>query len=127
MKTRAILYVFLNAIFHVVHIAVILFVLIGWVFPPMRLAHLILVLLTLGSWFILGRWLGHGYCPISDWHWKIKAAFGGSKPQGTYIHLLLQNISGQKLNSEHVDQFVVMTTLAVAVISITLNIRATWF
>ena len=126
MMMRPFIYALLNAAFHALHLAIILFVMFAWIFPVLRPAHLLLVLLTLSSWFILGRWMGSGYCPISDWHWKIKAALGGGKPDGTYIHQLLQNISGRKFNSANVDKFVVMTTMVIAVISLALNVCRFW-
>ena len=116
------LYLFLNGLFHFFHIAIVVFLMTGWMFPQFRLAHLALILLTLGSWFILGRWLGKGYCPVSDWHWKIKEALGAGRPSGTYIHLLLQRITGRKLGSAAVDRAVVNWTLVLAGISIVVNI-----
>lgn len=119
------MYFLLNGLFHVVHIAIIIFAITGWMFPPLRMAHLALMLATLGSWFILGHWLGSGYCPVSDWHWKIKAALGEGRPRGTYIHLLLQRISGKELDSTSVDRMVVIVTIILTGISLGLNI-ATW-
>lgn len=118
------LYRLLNGLFHFFHIAIVIFLMTGWMFPQFRLAHLVLILLTLGSWFILGRWLGKGYCPVSDWHWKIKEALGPGRPGGTYIHLLLERITGRVLDSSAVDRAVVNWTLALAGISIVVNIAA---
>lgn len=125
MKRQALVYPLLNGIFHVVHISIIIFIMIGWAFPSLRLVHLALVLLTLGSWFILGQWLGTGYCPISDWHWKIKTALGEGQPSGTYIHHLLQTITRRGLNSETVDDTILIGTVAITAISLALNAR-TW-
>lgn len=117
------LYALLNGLFHFFHIAIIIFLMTGWIFPQLRLAHLALILLTLGSWFILGRWLGRGYCPVSDWHWKIKEGLGTGRPSGTYIHFLLQHITGKEWESSSVDRAVIIWTLALAGISIVLNIK----
>jgi hypothetical protein len=124
MKKNAALYAVLNALFHVVHVAIIGFVAIGWIFPRLLPAHLALALATLASWFILGRWLGRGYCPVSDWHWRIKGKLGAGRPQGTYIHQLLQNLCGAKLDSERVDKAVVFCTVLVTAISLVLNFKA---
>ncbi len=70
------LYILLNVLCHAVHLAFILFMLLGWMFAPLQAAHLATVLGMLGCWFVLGRWLGAGYCPITDLHWRIKAALG---------------------------------------------------
>jgi hypothetical protein len=103
-------------------VALITFVMIGWLFPQLRAAHLVLIFLTLGSWFILGRWLGAGYCPITDWHWTIKDALGQGRPQGTYIHLGLQNLTGRKLNSAAVDKVVLISTMLIAGLSLIVNL-----
>jgi len=116
------LYPLLNGLFHVFHIVIVIFLMTGWIFPQLRLAHLALILLTLASWFILGRWLGKGYCPVSDWHWKIMGTLGEGRPSGTYIHLLLQRITGRELDSSAVDRAVVYWTLVLAAISIVVNI-----
>ena len=116
-----VLYFLLNGLFHLFHIAIIVFVMIGWMFPSLRAAHLVLMLLMLGSWFVLGRWLGPGYCPVSDWHWRAKAAFGKGRPNGTYIHLLLQHLSGRTLDSSAVDKVVVLSTLALTGMSLATN------
>ena len=123
MKHAPWLYPLLNGVFHVVHIAVIIFVMVGWIFAPLRLMHLVLTMLTLSSWFVLGYWLGTGYCPISDWHWKTKEALGEGKPNGTYIHQLLKRISRQDVDNEIVDKAVVISTLIIAFISLGLNLR----
>ena len=124
MKRHA-LYPLLNGVFHVVHIFIISFVIVGWIFPSLRLAHLVLLLLTLGSWFILGLWFGPGYCPVTDWHWKIKTKLGEGRPSGTYIHLLLQNISTQKLSSATVDRITLISTVSITALSLALNVN-TW-
>ncbi|MDO5654204.1 MAG: DUF2784 family protein [Brachymonas sp.] len=116
-------YPFLNAAFHALHIAVIMFFLLGWLVPALLPWHLTLLLAMLGSWFILGHWLGTGYCPISDWHWKIKQHCGPGKPDGSYIHLVLQHITGKTLNSARVDKWVLVITLFLTLGSLLLNAR----
>ncbi len=118
------LYLLLNGLFHFFHVVLITFVMFGWLFPQLRLAHLVLVFLTLGSWFILGRWLGSGYCPITDWHWKIKDALGEGRPQGSYIHLVMQKITRQNFNSEAVDKVVLIGTLLLAGLSLIVSLNA---
>lgn len=114
------LYPFLNAIFHGAHISIILFALLGWALPSLRQLHLALLGLTLGSWFILGQWLGIGYCPISDMHWRLKESFGEGRPDGTYIHYVLQKLTGKTLSSPRVDKMTTRVTLSLAALSLTL-------
>ncbi len=116
-------YLVLNPLFHLAHISIISFVLFGWLIPEARFAHLVFSLLTLSSWFILGRWMGDGYCPVSDWHWKIKDSIGEGRPVGTYITFLLRKITGMDLNSEQVDRVVVYVTVAITLASLTLNLK----
>ncbi len=117
------IYFVLNPLFQVVHIAIIAFVLLGWVIPEARFAHLVLSLLTLGSWFVLGHWMGKGYCPVSDWHWKIKESLGEGRPAVTYITFLLRKITGMDFVSDQVNRVVVYMTVAITMISLTLNLR----
>jgi len=119
-------YRILNAAFHFLHVAVITFVAIGWLFPPLHLAHLVLTVLTLGSWFILGRWLGVGYCPLTDWHWKVKDALGNGRPKGTYIFLALEHMTGRNFNSAQVDRVVLLGTILIGGLSLILNILDWW-
>ena len=114
------LYPFLNVVFHGAHISIILFALLGWALPSLRQLHLALLGLTLGSWFILGQWLGIGYCPISDMHWKLKESFGEGRPEGTYIHYILQKLTGKTLSSPRVDKMTTRVTLSLAALSLTL-------
>lgn len=117
------LYPLINAVFHAVHVALITFVLVGWMFPATRLAHLVLVLLTLGSWFVLGIWMGRGYCPVTDWHWKIKERIGEGRPPGTYIETALQRLMPGRAAGGGTDRGVVVITFVVAVLSLLLNVR----
>ncbi|HUR31773.1 MAG TPA: hypothetical protein VMZ69_10110 [Saprospiraceae bacterium] len=41
-----------------------------------RKAHLLVIDLTIASWFIIGLWKGFGYCFLTDWHWRIKEKLG---------------------------------------------------
>lgn len=119
---RAIAYRILNIFFHPLHISIILFTTLAWMVPALLPFHLTLLIATLSSWFLLGHWLGRGYCPISNWHWKIKSRLGPGKPRGTYIHLLLESMSGRQLDSGQVDRMVVLATLILTALSALLNL-----
>ncbi len=116
-------YPLFNAFFHLFHAALITFVMVGWIFPATRLAHLALVLLTLGSWFVLGIWMGMGYCPITEWHWKIKDALGEGRPGMSYIQFVLQKLLHRSLNAMTIDRGVVVATVLLAVASVAVNAR----
>ena len=97
------------------------FILIGWTFPAARLAHLVLTLLTLASWFILGIWLGPGYCPVTSWHWKVKESLGTGRPDKTYVQLVGETVLRRRLDGPTVDRLAVLTTIGVAIASLILN------
>jgi hypothetical protein len=121
-RKNSVSYVLLNGLFHFFHAGIISFVMIGWIFPSLRLAHLVFMILMLGSWFLVGRWLGAGYCPITDWHWKLKDSLGEGRPKGTYFHLVLQNFTRKKLNSDAIDKGVLVATMVIAGLSLILNL-----
>jgi Protein of Unknown function (DUF2784) len=116
-----VLYLVLNLLCHIVHLAFILFVVLGWMFAPLQAAHLGLVLGMLGCWFVLGRWLGAGYCPITDVHWRIKAALSPGRPATSYIHFVLTRL-GWTLNPDKLDQTVGLGAIGIALLSVVVNV-----
>jgi Protein of Unknown function (DUF2784) len=116
-----VLYLVLNVLCHGVHLAFIAFVALGWAFAPLQAAHLALVLGMLGCWFLLGRWLGPGYCPITDVHWRIKAALGPGRPQGSYIHYVLAKL-GWQLNPAKLDKVLGLGAIGIALLSVLVNV-----
>jgi Protein of Unknown function (DUF2784) len=116
-----VLYTALNWLCHAVHLAFILFMVTGWMLVPLQAAHLVLVLGMLGSWFVLGRWLGAGYCPITDLHWRIKAALGQGRPADSYIYFVLTQL-GLKLNPAKLDQTVAFCAFGIAALSVAVNV-----
>ena len=115
------LYILLNVLCHGVHLAFIGFMVLGWMWVPLQAAHLALVLGMLGCWFILGRWLGPGYCPITDLHWRIKAALGPGRPPHSYIHFVLTQL-GMALNPAKLDHAVAISALGIALLSLAVNL-----
>ncbi len=116
------LYQLLNAAFHGAHCAIILFAMLGWTVPALLPFHLTLIGLTLTSWFVLGRWLGQGYCPISDWHWRLKAVLGEGKPAGSYIFHVLRALGWRTLDAARLDTVVLVGTVSLAALSLGLNL-----
>ena len=66
----------LDYFFILFHSVLILFNIFGWIVPRWRFANLISLLLTAFSWFILGILFGIGYCPFTDWQWKVRELLG---------------------------------------------------
>ncbi len=111
-------YQFLNIFFFVFHTAFTLFNCIGWAFRKTRNLHLVTMLLTIFSWFVLGIWFGWGYCICTDWHWQVREALGYHDRSGSYIHFLLLKITGESFNYQLVET----ATLIFFLLSFALNI-----
>ncbi len=98
------MYTFLNYFFFIFHTALTLFNILGWIFPLTRKWNLITLLITAGSWFVLGIWFGWGYCPCTDWHWDVREHLGYHDQQRSYIHFLLLKITGINFDEHAVEQ-----------------------
>ena len=95
----------------------------GWIFRRTRKLHLVTILLTAFSWFILGIWYGWGYCACTDWHWNVRAKLGYHDRSNSYIHFLLFKTTGINFDEQLVEYGTLICFLASAVLSIWLNIR----
>ncbi|MCF7994354.1 MAG: DUF2784 domain-containing protein [Chromatiaceae bacterium] len=105
------------------HAALVLFILTGWMWARIRRLHLLVVVLTLGSWVGLGVWYGWGYCPLTDWHWQVKAALGETGLPASYIKYYADALTGTSWNPMLIDVWVVGLALAALVVSAVLNER----
>src|SRR5688572_12705788 len=112
------MYPFLNIFFFVFHTVFTLFNMTGWAFRKTRKLHLVTMLLTAFSWFILGIWYGWGYCLCTDWHWAVREKLGIHDRSASYIHFLIHKLTGADLDPTLVEN----GTLLVFVISFLLNI-----
>jgi hypothetical protein len=100
------------------HTALILFNVLGWIVPKWRLANLISLSLTAFSWFVLGIWYGIGYCPFTDWHWKVRELLGYNDSSNSYIHFLILKITRINLPENWVDTMTVIVFFTAFFISI---------
>jgi hypothetical protein len=96
---------------------------IGWIFPKTRKLHLITMLLTAFSWFVLGAWYGWGYCACTDWHWQAREALGYHDRSNSYIHFLILKITGKDLSELLVEKAVLIGFLLSFIMSVWLNSR----
>lgn len=81
------------------------------------------MLLTAGSWFILGIWFGWGYCLCTDWHWQIREAMGIHDRSDSYIHFLLNKLTHLEIDPKLVEKATLIIFLLCFVLSIWLNIK----
>ncbi len=94
----------LDYFFVLFHSALIIFNLFGWIHPSTRKAHLICVLATGGSWFILGLFYGIGYCPLTDWHWRVLEQMGQTYLPESYVKYIISRLTGINLTASLADQ-----------------------
>lgn len=104
-----------------VHLAFIGFNLFGWIWARTRKAHFITIILTAGSWFILGIWFGMGYCPITDWQWEAKEKLGETNLPDSFIKYFADKITGKDISRSLVDTMTLSLFLAAAMLSVYFN------
>lgn len=116
------IYHVLDVFFFVFHTGIILFNSFGWAFKKLRRYNLILLCMTLASWFILGIWYGWGYCVCTDWHWDVRRHLGYQDGTRSYIQLMLRKM-GFDFSDILVDTGALVVLLLSVILSVTLNIR----
>lgn len=79
------------------------FNLTGWIWSRTRKLHLITLIATVTSWFILGIWYGFGYCVLTDWHWSIKEKLGETNLPNSFVKYIADKITGNVVNSALID------------------------
>ena len=114
---------FLDIFFTVFHTCVVLFNLFGWIWKKTRLLNLITLLLTAGSWLVLGFFYGFGYCPLTDWHFKVLDKLGYTDLPNSYLSFLFTRLTGLPIDQSLVDAVTLWGLIIALVISLYLNIR----
>ena len=112
---------FLNVFFFLFHTVFTAFNVVGWIFIKTRKLHFITIILTAGSWFVLGIWYGWGYCFCTDWHWQVREALGYRDHSNSYIHFLILKLTGADLNPQWVDTGTVMVFAVCMMASLWVN------
>ncbi len=117
------MYVFLNVFFIVFHTGWVLFNLLGWIWKKTRRANLVTLLLTGGSWTVLGIWYGFGYCPCTDWHWQVRRQLGDDDLPSSYMTFLIDILTGWTLPADLVNTITLVGFLLALAVSVALNVR----
>ena len=115
------MYRFVDIFFVAFHTSVVFFNLFGWIWKKTRRANLYLLLLTGASWGGLGLFYGLGYCPLTDWHFRILEKMGKSNIPNSYIKYLADRITGMSFNQDIVDSLTLYLYLTALVISLVIN------
>jgi hypothetical protein len=117
------LYQAIDIFFTIFHTALILFNLFGWIWRKTRVANLVTLLLTGGSWFILGLFYVMGYCPLTDWHFQVLRKMGKTGLPNSYTEYLAERLVGHDFSTGLVNQLTLWGFVAALVLSVTLNAR----
>jgi len=117
-------YHILDIFFVVFHTSLIFFNLFGWIWEKARKINLIALGLTGSSWLFLGMITGTlGYCPLTDWHFRILEKLGETNLPDSYIKYLADRLTGLNFNPSLVDHATLYTFLTALGLSLCLNIR----
>ena len=111
----------LDVVLTVIHLSIIVFNLFGWIPKRTRKAHLVSVGLTTTSWFILGIWYGVGYCPFTDWQWKVKAQLGEKNLPGNFVEYFLEKITRYNFTSSFINTLIAACFFVAVILSIYVN------
>lgn len=106
-----------NIFFHFIHLALISFFLVGWLWPKTLMVHFVLSLLILVSWCGLGLIYGFGYCLITDIQWKIKKLMGQKPKTEYYIKYMVDKLTGLDSDPHTVDSITTYTFFIIFALS----------
>jgi hypothetical protein len=112
----------LDILFFVFHTGWILFNCLGWIWKRTRPWQITTVSLTAFSWIVLGAKYGWGYCPCTDWHWRIRERLGHVDPP-SYVQLLIRELTGVDPGAAVADALALTALAAAAVLGVTLHLR----
>lgn len=107
----------------VLHISLILFFILGWIYKRTRKVHYLLVIIITISWFVLGLFYGFGYCFLTDIHWRVKMLLNEENLPISFIKYVLDKMTGKDFNEVWVDYITLSVFVCVLIISTSLYIR----
>jgi len=111
----------LDLLLILIHFAVIGFNLFGWIWKRTRRLHFIVICATAACWFILGIWFGIGYCPITDWDWRIKEKMGIHNLPNSFIKYYADILTGKPVDANLVDTLTAAGFFLAAILSVYFN------
>lgn len=66
------IHILLANILFIIHFLLGVFILLGWLFPNIKILYLVILLLWISSWIFLG------YCPITKWEFLLRRKYDKS-------------------------------------------------
>ncbi|MFB2118851.1 DUF2784 domain-containing protein [Parapedobacter sp. 2B3] len=113
----------LDSFYTLLHLLIIGFNLLGWIWPATRRWHLCGVLLTAASWLVLGIWYGIGYCPITDWQWEVKTRLGERNLPNSFVKYQVDKLAGADSDPGWIDAITAVSFAVAFLIALYLNFR----
>ena len=113
----------LDLFFLVFHTGLIFFNLFAWIYKKTRKLNLVTLILTGASWFVLGIFYGMGYCPLTDWHFRVLHRLGIHNLPDSYIKYLADRLTGLDINASLVELLTLLLFFLALAASILVNIR----
>jgi hypothetical protein len=114
----------LDIFFVIFHTSLIFFNLFGWIWKRTRKLNLITLSLTGASWLFLGLMVGTlGYCPLTDWHFKILEKLGKTDLPYSYTKYLADRLTGLDINTSLVDNVTLYAFLGAFGFSLFFSLR----
>lgn len=118
------MYKLLDIFFLLFHSSLIIFNLFAWIWIKTRKANLITLLLTAGSWVLLGLMVGTmGYCPLTEWHFNVLEKLGAENLPVSYIKYLADRLTGLDFKQDLVDKVTLWGLILAMLASVILNTR----
>jgi hypothetical protein len=118
------IYHIIDILIIVSHTSLILFNLFGWIWSKLRIFNLITLILTGASWLFLGLKYGTlGYCPLTDWHFRIITKLGETDLPDSYIKYIIDRMTGLNINASLLDRVTLYAFLMALTFSIIFNVR----
>lgn len=111
----------LDFILTILHLIIIGFNLLGWIWEATRRLHFWFAMVTLGCWIILGIWFGIGYCPITDWQWNVKTQLGEQNLPNSFIKYYADQFTNSNINPDLIDVLTLLFFLVAIACSVKLN------
>jgi hypothetical protein len=118
-----VIYHILDILIILFHTTLIIFNIFGWIWRKTRLFNLIALILTGASWLFLGLIYGTlGYCPLTDWHFRILEKLGETDLPGSYIKYMADRFTGLNLSASLVDNVTLYAFLSALALSLLFNV-----
>ncbi|QNL49045.1 DUF2784 domain-containing protein [Olivibacter sp. SDN3] len=115
------MYVLLDLLLTLLHLVIIGFNLLGWIWRATRKLHFYVILATAFSWLVLGIWFGIGYCPITDWQWQVKKELGEKDLPNSFIKYIVDKLTGLNSDADWIDTITAISFAIVTLLSIYLK------